>query len=317
MATVNGVLGAIDTADLGFTYPHEHVMIADWSMRQAFPDWIDAERVIRETVAKFKEIKADGVRTIVDCTAINIGRDIHMIREVAQQSGIQIIASTGFYHQEYPTFSYHGWDEDKIASLMVREIEDGIQGTDSKAGIIKCATDAAGMTPTNALFFRAVAKAHRATGVPITTHTNATQKTGLVQQATLAHEGTDLSRVVIGHCGDTTDLEYLEQLLSHGSYIGMDRFGLDNVLPNEQRVQTVAKLCAKGYTDQILLSHDAIGYFDSFPWGATETSLPNWHFGFIKATVIPMLLEAGVTDKQIETMTVSNPRRLFEKQGAY
>lgn len=314
MTSVNGVLGAIDTADLGFVYPHEHVLVGDETLRKAFSDWASADDVIPPTVEAFKQIKTLGVDTIVDCTPINLGRDIDLMRQVAEQSGMQIIASTGFYYHEIP--SLRAWGEDAIANLMIRDINEGIEGTDAKAGIIKCATDMLGMTPTNALLFRAVAKAHRATGVPITTHTNAAEKTGFVQQAVLAFEGVDLSRVVIGHCGDSEDMDYLQRLLDKGSYIGMDRFGLDRILPTEPRARTVAALCKKGYADQLLLSHDKSGFID---WSPPDSRivLPYRGFPHIKTVVIPMLLEMGVTDAQIETMTVHNPRRLFEVQGAY
>ena len=100
MAKINGVLGPIDTADLGFTLMHEHVLVANWSMRQAFSDWIDARAVADRATEELGAARELGVRTIVDLTGINMGRDIHVIREVAERSGVQIVAATGFYWTE-------------------------------------------------------------------------------------------------------------------------------------------------------------------------------------------------------------------------
>ena len=103
---------------------------------------------------------------------------------------------------------------------------------------------------------------HRATGVPISTHTEPATRRGLEQQKVFESEGVDLSRVVIGHSGDTADLEYLEELLARGSYLGMDRFGLYGILSFEERVRTVVELCERGYVDKLVLSHDAACYND-------------------------------------------------------
>ena len=125
-----------------------------------------------------------------------------------------------------------------MVEMFVRDITEGIAGTGVKAAILKCATDEPGLTPGVERVLRAVAVAHRATGVPISTHTHARTRRGLEQQRVFAEEGVDLGRVIIGHSGDTTDLDYLKELIAAGSYIGMDRFGLDNILGFEHRVDT-------------------------------------------------------------------------------
>ena len=144
-----------------------------------------------------------------------------------------------------------------MTDMFVGDITDGIADTDIKAAILKCATDEPGVTPGVERVLRAVAQAHRQTGVPISTHTHAATRRGLEQQRIFTEEGVDLSRVVIGHCGDTTDIGYLEELIDNGSYIGMDRFGLDMFLYTEERVNTVATMCERGHADKMVLSHDA------------------------------------------------------------
>lgn len=169
-----------------------------------------------------------------------------------------------------------------------------------------------GVTPDVERVLRATAKVHRTTGVPISTHTHARTRSGLEQQRIFEEEGVDLSRVIIGHCGDTTDFEYLEKLIEKGSYLGMDRFGIDTILPFESRVNTVAGLCKKGFAGKMVLSQDAACYNDWFPEESLAKVAPKWNFLHIINDVIPALKSRGVTDDQISTMLVKNPRRIFE-----
>ena len=314
MATIQGVLGPLDTAELGFTLMHEHILIANWAMRQGYRDYVDVRRVVTEASAALANARERGVRTIVDLTTID-SRDVFVIREVAERSGIQIVAPTGWYWHEEPWME--AWDHDTLAGYLVRDIEQGIQGSGVRAGIIKCATDRPGVTPLNKKLLEVSARAHRQTGVPISTHTSAAHKVGLDQQKVFADEGVDLQRVVIGHCGDTEDLGYLEEILSRGSLIGMDRFGIDIILPTKNRVATIAELCKRGYASQIVLSHDACSHIDWFPMDLVRKNVPNWNYLHIPEDVIPALRESGVPENQIREMTVENPRRLFERQGAY
>jgi phosphotriesterase-related protein len=317
MTTINGVLGPIDTSDLGFTLMHEHIMIANWSMRQAFADWVDVNQVVEDAVRELVAARELGVRTIVDLTPINIGRDIHVIREVAERSQMQVIAATGLYYTEEPWLE--NWPADALVEWLIRDLTDGIQGTDAKAGIVKCATNHAGVTATNRKLLEVAARLHRASGVPISTHTAVENRSGLAQQDVFEEEGVDLSRVVIGHCGDSEDLEYLEAILDRGSFIGMDRFGLDMILPTEQRVAAISELCRRGRADKLVLSHDACCHIDFYPVGRAQlaAAVPNWNFRHIPRDVVPALRKVGVLEEQIRAMTVDNPQRIFERQTSY
>jgi phosphotriesterase-related protein len=208
-------------------------------------------------------------------------------------------------------------DGEPMVDMFVSDIEHGIADTGVKAAILKCATDEPGVTPGVERVLRAVAKAHRRTGVPISTHTHAATRRGLEQQRIFTDEGVDLTRVVIGHSGDTTDLDYLDELIGNGSYIGMDRFGADVFLPFEDRVNTVARMCERGHADKMVLSHDASCFIDWLPEEVVPVVLPNWHYLHIHNDVIPALKDRGVTDEQLTTMLVGNPRKIFESQGAY
>ncbi|MEU2229330.1 phosphotriesterase-related protein, partial [Streptomyces sp. NPDC018347] len=159
---------------------------------------------------------------------------------------------------------------------------------------------------------RAVGQSQVETGVPITVHTNPHTESGLVAQKVLAEEGADLTKVVIGHSGDTTDLDYLCALADAGSLLGMDRFGLEPFLSFEDRVNTVVEMARRGYAEKMVLAHDASCFIDYFPSAAREVALPNWNYTHISDDVIPALLERGVTEDQVKAMLVDNPRRYFE-----
>ncbi len=325
MADLNTAGGVIDTGDLGVTLMHEHVFMMTTEITQNYPDAFgDEARREADAVARLNELKARGVDTIVDLTVIGLGRYLPRIKRIAAQTELNIVVATGLYtYNDVPMyFHYLGpgaelGGPEIMADMFVRDIEEGVADTGIKAAILKCATDKPGVTPGVERVLRAVAVAHRRTGVPISTHTDAATRRGLEQQRIFTEEGVDLSRVIIGHCGDTTDLDYLEELIAAGSYIGMDRFGIDVYLPFEDRVNTVAQMCERGHADKMVLSHDAACYFDALPEETIPLALPNWHYLHIHTDVIPALLERGVTQEQIDTMLITNPRTIFERRGGY
>lgn len=321
MTLLNTVRGPIDPAQLGVTLMHEHVFVLSTEIMQNFPEpWGDEEKRVTDAITRLNQLKARGVDSIVDLTVIGLGRYIPRIQRVAAETQINIVAATGVYtYNDVPMyFHFQGpgtelGGPEMMVDMFVKDIEEGIVGTGVKAAILKCATDRPGVTPGVERVLRAVAQAHLRTGVPISTHTHAATERGLEQQRIFQEEGVDLTRVVIGHSGDTTDIAYLEKLIAAGSYIGMDRFGIDVLLPFEDRVNTVAKMCELGYADKMVLSQDAACFNDWLPEAALPTVLPNWHYMHIHNDVIPALKQRGVTDRQIETMLVDNPRRIFER----
>lgn len=325
MPEVNTARGAIDTGALGVTLMHEHVFVLSPEILQNYPEkWGEEAAREADAVRRLNELKERGVDSIVDLTVVGLGRYIPRIARIAAQTELNIVVATGMYtYNDVPMhFHFQGPGTvldgpETMTDLFVRDIEQGIADTGIKAAILKCATDEPGVTPGVERVLRAVAQAHRQTGVPISTHTHAATRRGLEQQAIFADEGVDLSRVVIGHSGDTTDIGYLEELIGNGSYIGMDRFGADTFLGTEDRVNTVVQMCERGHADKMVLSHDASCFIDWLPEELVPIALPNWHYLHIHNDVIPALKKRGVTDEQIATMLVDNPRAIFERQGGY
>lgn len=320
MATVETARGPVEVANLGKVLMHEHVFVLSPEIQQNWPEvWGDEDVRVTDAIAKLSELKAAGIDTILDPTAIGLGRYIPRIKRIADKVDINIIVATGLYTFDVAPMFFRSrtpgsgpGGTDPMVEMFVKDITEGIAGTGIKAGVIKCATDQPGVTPDVERVLRACAQVHVRTGTPITTHTHAQSKVGVDQQRIFKEEGVDLTRVVIGHCGDTDDLDYLEQLLAAGSYLGMDRFGLDGYLPTDKRVAVIAELCRRGHSGKMVLSHDASCYLDWIPGEAKlGERLPNWHYLHISRDVLPMLRENGVTDAQIDEMLIDNPRRFF------
>lgn len=312
------VTGSIPVEQLGKTLAHEHVFVVGEEFRQNYQaDW-DEEEKTAQAVRDLNELKSLGIDSIMDPTVVGLGRYIPRIQRIAEQTDLNIVVATGVYTYNEVPFQFHFSGPgllfdvpEPMTELFVTDIENGIAGTGVKAGFLKCAIEEQGMTPGVERVMRAVAQAHVRTGVPITVHTNVHNRSGLDAQRVLREEGADLTKVVIGHSGDSTDLDYLMELADAGSILGMDRFGLDVLLPFEQRVDTVAQLVERGYADRMVLAHDASCFIDWFDPQAKAQAVPNWNYRHISEDVLPALLERGVSEEQIQTMLVDNVRRYF------
>jgi phosphotriesterase-related protein len=319
MAMVNTARGEIDASALGRTLMHEHIFVfLSETHRNDSETWKDEDNRIHDAVRQLRRLKSSGIDSIVDMTVLGLGRNVSRIQRIAARIDLNILVATGIYICDDPAvfaWSINSADgsntTDILTKMFVHDIREGIDGTGIRAAILKCATDARGITPAAEHCLRAVARAHRITGTPVSTHTDAGTQGGLAQQRIFEEEGVDLSHVVIGHCGDTTDPEYLEKLMRKGSFIGMDRFGIEPVLSFEKRVDTVARLCEQGYAEKMVMSHDAACYMEGMPEDTLKKKTPNWHFLHICNDVLPALKERGVTDAQIRAMLVENPRRIL------
>ena len=327
--TVQTVRGPIETSALGRTYLHEHIFVLSTDVQQNYPDeWGDEETRVADAVQKLSALAAQGVRTIVDPTVVGLGRYIPRIQRIAEQlPDLNIVVATGCYtYDDVPFFFHHRGPAlnaitgaevpDPMVDMFVGDIEDGIAGTGAKAALLKCAIDAQGLTPGVDRVMRAVARAHRRTGTPITVHTHPGSHTALeVKRVLCDEEGVDPRRVVLGHSGDTTDVDHLTELAEAGFVLGMDRFGINLDTTFEARADTVVEMCRRGYADQMVLSQDASCYIDWVDPGVMSM-MTQWHYLHIEDDVLPYLREKGVTEEQVTTMLVDVPRRYFETAHA-
>jgi len=326
MPTVETVRGPIDTADLGPTLMHEHVFVLSTEHLQNYGenDWWDEDERVADAVEQLNALKALGIDTIVDPTVWGLGRYIPRVQRVAEQTDLNIIVATGLYtYDEIPhQYEHRGpgllldLPVDPMITDFTRDLRDGIAGTGVKAAFLKCVVEAKGLTPGVERNLRACAATHRDTGAPITVHTSVGNQAGRMAMQVFRDEGVDLTKVVIGHAGDSNDLEYLAELADAGCLLGMDRFGLDIYNPTSSRVDTIVALAERGYADRMVLAHDASCYIDYFPGveaqAAKQQIAPNWNYTHISTDVLPMLRERGMTEEQIRQMLVEAPRRYFE-----
>ena len=323
MPSVSTVRGPVDSGRLGSTLMHEHVFVLSPEIEKTSAEW-DEEAAQETAVERLRELKASGIDTIVDLTVIGLGRFIPRIAAVAERvPEINIVVAAGVYtYNEVPMyFHFRGpgsllGGPEPMTELFVREIREGIGDSGVRAGLLKCATDRLGITPGVERVLRAVAQAHRQTGIPITTHTpTPPEPWGLEQQRILGEEGVDLSQVVIGHSGGTLDTTYHEAILANGSYLGFDHFGIGTI-PLADRVESVRVLCERGHATRIVLSHDAMCHVDWFP-ASVAGAWKEWRWTHIPDDVLPAMRRAGIGEDDIRTMMVDNPRRILEGCPAY
>lgn len=306
--------------ELGPTLIHEHIFVRnpELELSLSFAEW-DERAMVDRAVETLVALHGLGIRTVVDLTVPGLGRDVHLVGRVAERAPVNLIAATGWYstHGLPPYFEFNGPGRvvdgpDPLTEMFVGDIEQGIGGTRVRAGMIKVASGPEGLTGDGQRVMIAAAIAHQQTGVAITTHSHPASRNGLEQQAFLSAHGVALDRVVIGHSGDSEDLDYLRELMDNGSTIGMDRFGMEQVLDDDRRVRTVLALLEGGYAERMVLSHDAAVYSHVTPPSWRAKSAPNWHMENLSRQVLPRLRQAGVAPAELDQMLVDNPRRLLE-----
>jgi phosphotriesterase-related protein len=317
MRAIQTVTGSIPGDDLGTTLMHEHLLIG-------YPGWqaeAGADRAARREYAarcveRMRELQAHGLRTLVDPCPIDLGRDVELMAEVAQASGVRIVCATGLYKEDegaaaYFKFRQHWGDAlGEMTDLFVRELTDGIDDTGIRAGVIKVATGVGRITPYEDVVLRAAARAHKATGAPITTHTD--QGTmGPAQLDVLVAEGVDPRAVVIGHSCGASDVHYHLQMLDRGAVLGFDRFGLEILHPDRERLAVLIGLLGIGFERQLVLSHDTVWCWRGRAPKLPPELLPHWKPTYVFESIVPALRSAGVPEGKIRTMLVDNPRRYF------
>jgi phosphotriesterase-related protein len=315
------VTGTIDSSALGATLMHEHLIIgyAGWESDTAHPG---PGRDEMHAICKdrIQELQARGVSTLLDPCPSDLGRDVEFMAEVAARTGFNVICATGLYKEDEGGTAYwkfrqrFGDGSDAMAEVFIRDLTHGIGETGVRAGVIKVATGNGAISDYERMILDAAAKASVETGAPITTHTD--QGTcGDEQQRILVDAGVPANRIIIGHCCGTSDSAYHLGLAEGGSYLGFDRFGLDIVHPDSERIAALVRLVKAGAAAQVVVSHDTVWCWRGQPIPQPELfeSLSAiWQPTHFHDRIVPQLLEAGVTEEQIRMMLEDNPRRFFE-----
>jgi phosphotriesterase-related protein len=309
VAHVQTVLGPVDPDTLGFTLPHEHTQIALWHVESRWDYWqlTRDEPLILEELARFR---AAGGTSLVDLTLPGVGRDPAWLVSVSRASGLDIVMGCGWYRTAYypPEARVDRRSADELADELVGEFETGVGESGVKPGMIgEIGTDKPWVSALEERVHRAAARAAIRTGMAITTH-SVMSAVGLAQLRIFEEERTDPSRVVIGHADSYPDLDHYLEIVRRGANLEFDFLGMSfspmERLGEGRVAELVCALLARGYADRILLSQDVCH-------DAQLTRYEGHGYAYLAESFLPRLRAAGVSDAEIETMTVANPRRLL------
>ncbi|MGH3353770.1 MAG: phosphotriesterase family protein [Nocardioides sp.] len=310
--------GSVSPNELGRVLMHEHVFVLNAELMVNYPEMFPQDEMVRRAVAVLGEVGKTGIDTFVDLSVMGTGRNVPVLRRIAEQVDLNILVATGWYtYHEAPVFAqlngpgrlFDG--PDPLAEMFVRDIRDGIGGTGVRAAVLKCSADKYGMTDGVMNIMQAVADAHLETGAPIFTHSDPGNETGPAQLDYLESRGIDLSGVVVGHCGDTDEIDRLRRMADRGAVLGMDRFGLESRLPYEARVRTVVDMCRLGYADRMVIATDSSVFSMNFPDEHRREHLPLWDARAVMPRVVTDLRASGVGDDDIDQMMQRNPARIL------
>ena len=309
MPHVQTVLGPIDPADLGFTLPHEHTQIALWHIPARWDYWQltrDGPLILEELAA----FRAAGGASLVDLTLPGVGRDPAWLAAIARSSGLNVVMGCGWYRAAYypPETVVDRRSVDDLADELVRDATDGVGDTGIRPGIIgEIGTDKPWVSAQEERVHRAAARAARRTGLGITTH-SVLSAVGLEQLRIFEAEGADPTRVVVGHADSYPQLDHYLAIIERGASIEFDFLGM-SFTPAERHgegriVGLLCDLLSRGHVEHVLLSQDVCHDSQLRRYGGNG-------YTYLASTFLPRLREAGVSDAEIETMTVANPRRLL------
>ena len=309
MAHVQTVLGSIDPASLGVTLPHEHTQIALWHVPDRWDYWqlTRDEPVILEELATFRAAGGSG---LVDLTVTGVGRDPDWLAGIARASGLHIVMGCGWYRGAYypAEARIDRRSVDDLADELAREATDGVGTTGIRPGIIgEIGTDKPWVSALEERVHRAAARAAKRTGLAITTH-GVLSPVGLDQLRIFEEEGLDPARVVIGHADSYPVLAHHLAILERGASVEFDFLGMAFTAVErhgEPRVvELLCELLGRGHAERILLSQDVCNDAQLKRYGGNG-------YAYLATSFLPRLRDAGVSDAEIETMTVANPRRVL------
>jgi phosphotriesterase-related protein len=322
MDSINTVTGKTTPAKLGMTLVHEHLLIGypGWFMDGLAPKF-ERKSAADKAVDRMAELRAIGVETFLDPCPVDLGRDVEFMAEVAERSGMQIICATGAYKQnEGLTYTFGALRAEEITEIYVKELTEGIGQTGIRAGIVKVASGAGEITEYERKLISAGGRAAAMVGCPVLTHTDEAS-CGVEQIELLVAAGVPAHRILVGHSDGRDDHAYHRSLADRGAYVGFDRFGIETLIPDEKRIESVVRMVGAGYTRSVCLSHDSIctwlgrpifgGHFVVTP-EQVEAAIPNSEPTHLFKRIIPQLKERGVTDADIRTIFVDNPQRYFQ-----
>ena len=323
---IQTVTGPVPSDQLGGVLCHEHVLFGYPGYQGDITENVwDEERFIHEVEPVVAKIKQQGIKTIVDATPNDMGRDVEILKRFSERCGINVICSTGYYYEHGGAPAYWRFRknfgfpaEEELYALFQKELEQGVAQTGIRAGVIKVGTGIGEMSDYERMMFTVAAHLARENpDVRIITH--CTHGTMLKEQADFfLQEGVNPRQVQLGHFCDTTDLSTQMYCLEKGFYAGFDRMGqvnFDGMPDDEFRLASIAGLVSYGYGEQILLSNDRLywifGREFPFPEAVRENLIKEWHWTYIFDKVLPRLETMGLREEQTHRLMFENPQRFY------
>lgn len=296
------VTGPVPPEEMGTALAHEHILsrFGEPPARRADYDLAD---LFQTVVPILEDVQSVGCDTIVDCTAAYFGRDPLIMKRLAEITGLHLVINTGFYgaadDRYVPAFAY---DEtvDQLADRWLAEWTEGVDRTGVRPGFIKTAVDGEGLSGIDRKLVRAAARTHAESGLTIAVHTSDNVDGARQQLAILEDEGISPSAWIWVHAQNVSDLDALAEAAEQGAWIEFDGIGPDTI---QHHVTLVREMQERGHLNRVLLSHDGSSYP---PEGVDPRP-----FDTLFRTFLPELRSAGFTDKEIQQLTVHNPRRAF------
>lgn len=297
--TVMTVRGPVSGSDLGITLPHEHLQIDLYRMSRNRDGYVDD---LGLAIIEARQFAEAGGRTMVDLTTDCIGRDPLMLRQVAEETGLNIIMGCGYYRNPYIDEAVNKTSVRAITQWIVDEIEHGVRDTGIRPGVIgECGVEREWVTPLEERALRGAARAQRITGLPMSLHATRSP-IGLELLTILEEEGADLRRVALSHCDNYPHPDFHEAVAQRHAYVEFDRHDPRWPWEQERRVANIRELARRGYLHQILISHDICHISERAAYGGPG-------YCYVLEGVAPMLRDAGFSDEEIHIILVENPRR--------
>ena len=305
MPYIQTVLGPVPVDKLGLILPHEHLFTDLRGVETPGLGQADLDDVQAAMQPYLDEAWAAGITALVECTPAGVGRNPLALQRLAQHTPLTIVAAAGVYRQEFMPRYVLEMSEAQLEAWMLTHLNEGIDGTDVRAGFIKLAVSNEGITDDEKRALRAAARAAAQTGVVVASHTSGplSGQHALEQVDILEGRGLSGDRFIWVHAQNSPHLAEHRRVAERGAYLGFD--GLS---PNREEVflKLVLDALGAGLGRHILLSHDAGWYRPGEPGGGAVRG-----YTYLIERFLPRLRESGVDEATIRLMTEENPKRAF------
>lgn len=309
------VLGPISPGRLGMTLSHEHCIVDFLGAEKSKVLRHDQEEAFQTVLPNLKRLAEHGCNSLVECTPNYIGRDVRLLKRLAETSTLNILTNTGYYGAAGNKFlPRHAFSEsaDRLAGRWLEEWREGIDGSGIRPGFMKLGVDKGKLPELHTKLVRAAARVHLQTGLTIAIHTG-NGEAALDEVRVLREEGVAPSALIWVHAQN--DPATHVEMAKRGAWVSLDGYSASE--KNRERYKNfLIALRNEKLLGRVLVSHD---HFWSVEGNGGRGSLklangaPN-PFVSVFTHLLPDLRAANFTDAEIRLLTVDNPAKAFTIQ---